>query len=136
MTFFEHQCVKQDDTILSALAKLDKLSGQAMVVFVQNRKEQVIGTLTDGDIRRALLRGLEPSANVCDVMKTEFAFLKTDENDHTLTINAYRKRNIMVVPLWMRIIILLRYTILGRYIRFYLLMLFLWQVERVNVCVL
>lgn len=86
MTFFEHQCVKQDDTILSALAKLDKLSGQAMVVFVQNRKEQVIGTLTDGDIRRALLRGLEPSANVCDVMKTEFAFLKTDENDHTLTI--------------------------------------------------
>ena len=39
MTFFEHQCVKQDDTILSALAKLDKLSGQAMVVFVQNRKE-------------------------------------------------------------------------------------------------
>ena len=125
MTFFEHQCVKQDDTILSALAKLDKLSGQAMVVFVQNRKEQVIGTLTDGDIRRALLRGLEPSANVCDVMKTEFAFLKTDENDHTLTINAYRKRNI-----------LLRYTILGRYIRFYLLMLFLWQVERVNVCVL
>lgn len=32
-------------------------------------------------------------------MKTEFAFLKTDENDHTLTINAYRKRNIMVVPL-------------------------------------
>ena len=99
MTFFEHQCVKQDDTILSALAKLDKLSGQAMVVFVQNRKEQVIGTLTDGDIRRALLRGLEPSANVCDVMKTEFAFLKTDENDHTLTINAYRKRNITVVPL-------------------------------------
>lgn len=99
MTSFEHQCVKQDDTILSALAKLDKLSGQAMVVFVQNRKEQVIGTLTDGDIRRALLRGLEPSANVCDVMKTEFAFLKTDENDHTSTINAYRKRNITVVPL-------------------------------------
>lgn len=99
MTSFEHQCVKQDDTILSALAKLDKLSGQAMVVFVLNNKEQVVGTLTDGDIRRALLHGLRLSARVCDVMKTEFAFLKTAESDHTSTINAHRRRNITVIPL-------------------------------------
>lgn len=38
MTFFEHQCVKQDDTILSALAKLDKLSGQAMVVCTKSQR--------------------------------------------------------------------------------------------------
>ncbi|MEO3239290.1 CBS domain-containing protein, partial [Parabacteroides distasonis] len=58
MISFEHHCVKHNDTILLALAKLDKLSWLDMVVFVLNDKGQVVGTLTDGDIRRALLRGL------------------------------------------------------------------------------
>lgn len=98
MTSFEHQCVKQDDTILSALAKLDKLSGQAMVVFVLNNKEQVVGTLTDGDIRRALLRGVQLDTQVAKIMHTKFSYLSTTEKDYTVTINNIRKRNITVVP--------------------------------------
>lgn len=99
MTFFEHQCVKQDDTILSALAKLDKLSGQAMVVFVQNRKEQVIGTLTDGDIRRAILKGAQLDTRVSDVMHADFSYLSTIKNDYTTIVNDFRKCKITVVPL-------------------------------------
>ena len=99
MISFEHHCVKHNDTILLALAKLDKLSWLDMVVFVLNDKVQVVGTLTDGDIRRALLRGLNLSANVSEAMKTGFAFMSTTEKDHTSTINTYRKRNITVVPL-------------------------------------
>lgn len=99
MIFFEHQCIKQDDSILSALAKLDKLSGQAMVVFIQNRKEQVIGTLTDGDIRRAILKGAQLDTRVTDVMHADFSYLSTIEKDYTTIVNDFRKRKITVVPL-------------------------------------
>lgn len=92
-------CISQSDNILDALAKLDRLSGQSLVLFVLNDNRQVIGTLTDGDIRRALLKGAQLDMRVSDVMHTKFSFLSTAEKDHTSTISAYRKRNITVVPL-------------------------------------
>lgn len=99
MISLEQQCIKHTATILDALSALDVLSGSTLVLFIINDIKQVVGTLTDGDIRRALLEGAQLTTQVGDVMHTSFSFLKTTEKDHTATINALRKRRIMVVPL-------------------------------------
>lgn len=92
-------CISEFDNILDALDLLDKLSGHSLVLFVLNDSDQVIGTLTDGDIRRAILKGAQLDTRVIDIMNTEFSYLSTTEKDYTATINNFRKRNITVVPL-------------------------------------
>lgn len=99
MITLEQQCVKHTATILDALSSLDALSGSTLVLFVNNEADQVVGTLTDGDIRRALLKGAQLTTQVGEVMYASFSFLKTTERDHTTTINALRKHLITVVPL-------------------------------------
>lgn len=99
MNSFVHQCVVQSDTILTALGKLDKLSGSTLVLFVLNNTEQVVGTLTDGDIRRALVRGLQLNTEVQYVMKKDFSYLSDEEQDHTSKIKHFRAKNITVLPL-------------------------------------
>ena len=92
-------CISEFDNILDALDLLDKLSGHSLVLFVLNDSDQVIGTLTDGDIRRAILKGAQLDTRVIDIMHTEFSYLSTTEKDYTATINNFRKRNITVIPL-------------------------------------
>lgn len=99
MNNIERQCIKQTASILDALSALDLLSGSSLVLFVINNSEQVVGTLTDGDIRRALLKGAQLDTYVKEVMYTSFSYLSVTEIDHTATINAFRKRKITVVPL-------------------------------------
>lgn len=99
MISLEQQCIKHTSTILDALSSLDALSGSTLVLFVSNDAGQVVGSLTDGDIRRALLNGAQLTTQVNEVMHKSFSFLKTTEKDHTATIVALRKRLITVVPL-------------------------------------
>lgn len=98
MSNFDNQCIGYKDTILDALGKLDKLAS-SLVLFVLNDEDQVIGSLTDGDIRRALLKGAQLTTKLINVMNPSFSFLKTTERDHTVFINAIRQRKIVIVPL-------------------------------------
>ena len=41
------------------------------IVFIINMDEAIVGTVTDGDIRRALLKGLEPTTRISEVMNGE-----------------------------------------------------------------
>lgn len=93
------QCIYQDNTVIEALASLDKLSGTALVLIVLNEREQVVGTLTDGDIRRAILKGAQLNTPVCEVMHTNFAYLSTTDKDFTSTIAKLREKLICLVPL-------------------------------------
>ena len=59
-------------TIKDALRKINDFSdGQALVLFVINDKNQVVGSLTDGDIRRGLLIDFSTSDTVDQVMNNQ-----------------------------------------------------------------
>lgn len=50
--------IQEGTTLLEALGQLNRLPGRArMTLFVLDAEDRLTGTLTDGDIRRALLRG-------------------------------------------------------------------------------
>ena len=47
--------IKSDKKILDALRKLDKL--KIKILFVVNEKNNLIGSLSEGDIRRSFIKG-------------------------------------------------------------------------------
>ncbi len=74
----ENFCVSDDIDIRSALLALEKC--QLGIILVINDRNKLIGTLTDGDIRRALLVGKELSSNVEFIMNKNFYFINEKAN--------------------------------------------------------
>ena len=62
-------------TIYSALQKLQDSSGTCLIVT--DKKKKLLGTLSDGDVRRAILRGKKLSDKVKDICrKNAYLFTK------------------------------------------------------------
>ena len=51
--------ISQDASVIDALRMLNDLSGKAMTLFATNADGRITGTLTDGDIRRGLSKGVD-----------------------------------------------------------------------------
>lgn len=92
MTNFSQYIISGNASILDALKKLDIQSGEfTLTLFVVNANDQVIGTVTDGDCRRGVIRGLNLSDNVVQVMNTDFVSLP--ENCFDLGKQRFIKQN-------------------------------------------
>lgn len=74
MCDFSKYVVKDNITIREALVALNRLSDDLLVLFVVNQKNRLVGTLTDGDIRRKLIEGADLSDSISFVMYTNFRF--------------------------------------------------------------
>lgn len=90
--------VHQDKTIIDALRKLNKIRHVSrLILFVINDNDEVIGSLTDGDIRRSLVKDIDVSKKVGEVCNRSFVF--EYEKDRFLELDSYRKKDIKVLPL-------------------------------------
>ena len=78
----EDECNKciitSNATIKDAIEVLEK--GKIKVVLVLDSNKILKGTIYDGDIRRALLKGLDLSANVCKAMVKSFIRVSEDSS--------------------------------------------------------
>lgn len=82
-----------------ALKALDVVEDHvSRTLFVVNDENKVVGSLTDGDIRRGLLNGLEISQSISQFMNTGFKSL-FDFDDNFELIKDLRKNEISLVPL-------------------------------------
>lgn len=89
--------IHRDSTIIEALKMLNSLSGEAMTLMVTDSAGTLLGTLTDGDIRRGMIAGLQPQSPVSLAMNTRFIALSGDESDIE-RIRACRRRGIRLLP--------------------------------------
>lgn len=87
-------------TILDALGRLNDLSGSSMTLFVADTDNRIAGTLTDGDLRRALLGGASLDTPVERAMHTAFrAITPADSPAATVSrLRDFRSRGINLVP--------------------------------------
>ena len=69
-----------------------------MVLFVLDSNERMVGTLTDGDVRRALIRGVNVNDKICDAMHRNFNYLRKDVNDDVVNIHRQRELRMKLVP--------------------------------------
>ena len=97
MSFNSRFIISQDKSLRYALSRLNELHSFAMTLFVVDNDRHMVGTLTDGDIRRALISDKGVDSSVVDAMHKDFSFIK-DPND-ILSLKRMRERNIILVPL-------------------------------------
>lgn len=85
-------------TILDALDRINSIHEGPLVLFVINNNQQMVGTLTDGDVRRALLNGIHTDDKIKDAMHRNFNFLRKGENDDVIGIHQQRDLKMKLVP--------------------------------------
>ena len=93
----EKYIINSKATVKEALVALNNLSDDALALLVID-DEKLIGTLTDGDIRRGLIAGAQLTDNVCLVMQKNFKFIRQSEFD-VANLKEYRSRLIKFIPI-------------------------------------
>lgn len=84
-------------TILDALKALDGTSHDWQTLFVVDEAEHMVGTLTDGDIRRGLIGGAALTTPVREIMHTSFKYVCDGQYDAKL-LKEFREKQIFFIP--------------------------------------
>lgn len=85
-------------TLYDALCRLNSLSGEVLTLIATDGSGRVAGTLTDGDIRRALIAGLATSDPVSKAMHRDFRSLDAASPDLE-KLREYRRQGITLIPM-------------------------------------
>ncbi len=83
--------------MLDALRRLNSLPGRSMVLFVADAGGRITGSVTDGDIRRALIAGVSLDSPVGLAAHGGFRFLREGEID-VRSLREYRNSGITLLP--------------------------------------
>ena len=90
--------ISSSSTILQALTALNEIGHASQTLFVVDDEGRMVGTLTDGDIRRSLIAGNPVDAPVSVVMHSQYQFIKETEWD-VRKLKSLRKSNILFIPI-------------------------------------
>jgi dTDP-glucose pyrophosphorylase len=86
-------------TLLDALNQINSLYPDPLVLFVVDDNNIMVGTLTDGDSRRALIAGASVNDTAEKVMHRNFNFMRSDEANYVLELKNQKERNMKLVPI-------------------------------------
>jgi CBS domain-containing protein len=67
--------ISHTTTIKDALVALNEITSDAQSLLVIDDTQRLVGTLTDGDIRRGLISGAELSDVVSTIMHQDFKYV-------------------------------------------------------------
>lgn len=95
MKDFHEILIDPETSVLEAMQCLDK--GAAQIVLVIDKTGKLLGTVTDGDTRRALLRGMTLDVPVSSIMNKS-PFTISTEASHQQAIALMRARTIHQLP--------------------------------------
>jgi perosamine synthetase len=95
MTSIEELLLQEQASTYEALVLLDRTGDRFL--FIVNKQGRLTGVLTDGDIRRGLLKGLGVRAPVVHFAQKEFVSLPVEATDET--ISATLNPRISFIPL-------------------------------------
>lgn len=96
MEKFDKYLIHENANVREALVQLDKLAADA-TLFVISEDRKLIGSITDGDVRRALIEGKDAQASVMDVINKTPKFIRKGENALRKLIE-FRSKNILIIP--------------------------------------
>lgn len=91
--------INQNQTLLEALQHINGLSQGPLVLFVVDDNGQMMGTLTDGDARRALINGAGLTDAASTVMQRAFNFVSEEEDDIVQSLHHQRELKMRLVPI-------------------------------------
>lgn len=90
--------VRENTTVREALTALNQLSHYGLTLFVLDDNNRVVGVLTDGDIRRALIAGISVDAPVKEAMNVNFVSFNANDNDIVHAFRDVKAKGVRVIP--------------------------------------
>jgi dTDP-glucose pyrophosphorylase len=97
MRNFRDHLLFSDSTIKQALIQLDILAKDA-ILFIIDENDKLIGALTDGDVRRGLIKGIGIDDKVNCIIQGNPKFIRRGERDINKVIE-YREGNFRILPI-------------------------------------
>lgn len=97
MRDFQRYILPDTATIKDGLIALNNLSSDIQTLFIVNNSGQLVGTVTDGDIRRGLINEKKVEDNIKEVIFSEFRYLPEGQKD-VLKVKEFRAKNIELLP--------------------------------------
>ena len=96
MRDYNDYLVSNDVKLDAVLKRLDEL-GADSILFVVDQNRRLAGSITDGDVRRGLLKGIELKDSVLRVLQPRPKYLR--KNSYTLSeVIELRKKNFRIIP--------------------------------------
>ncbi|MDP5028531.1 MAG: nucleotidyltransferase family protein [Flavobacterium sp.] len=96
MRNFRDHLLFSGSTIRQALIQLDVLAKDA-ILFIIDQEEKLVGALTDGDVRRGLIKGIGIDDKVNSIIQGNPKFIRRGERDINKVIE-YREGNFRILP--------------------------------------
>lgn len=90
--------ISDTQSIKDALSALNEIGHAAQTLFVVDSDNKMVGTLTDGDIRRSLIAGLPITTTVNAVMHKDFQYI-TQKDWDVRRLKTLRKKDILFIPI-------------------------------------
>lgn len=87
--------VNENNSLIDVLRTMD--SNKVKYVVVTDDQDTVVGTLTDGDIRRGLINGLNINDKITDIVNRSFSYVR-DDDDFDKVITIFYDRKIDFIP--------------------------------------
>ncbi len=92
--------ISQDNTLLEALMRINSfVVPEPLVLFAIDENQQMTGTLTDGDVRRALIKGISIDAQISEAMHRNFNFLRFGVDDDVMHLREQKEKKMKLVPI-------------------------------------
>lgn len=96
MRIYKDHLIVAGSTVKQALLLLDELAHDA-ILFVVDQNDKLIGALTDGDVRRGLIKGFTIHSKVDEIIQSNPKYITKGENDLKKIIR-YREEDFRIVP--------------------------------------
>ena len=95
----KNHIINQNITLLEALSRINTLAPEPLVLFVVDDENSMVGTLTDGDSRRALIAGASVNDVAAKVMHCNFNYIQADDINDVLEIRHQKEMKMKLVPI-------------------------------------
>ena len=89
----------QDKTLLEALSAINSLAPDPLVLFVVDHQNRMVGTLTDGDSRRALIAGASVNDKAESIMHRGFNYMRVEDIKDVKEIRRQKELRMTLVPI-------------------------------------
>lgn len=90
--------INQEKSLLEALSQINSVAPNPLVLFVIDESNRMVGTLTDGDARRALIAGASVNDRIKKVMHRGFNYMNAGGIDDVKEIKRQRELKMRLVP--------------------------------------
>lgn len=89
--------IHKENSVRDALIKLDELASDA-ILFIVDEHNKLIGSLTDGDLRRGFIKGLGFENSILEFVQSNPKFI-FDNNLDQLKLEEFKNKNFKIIPI-------------------------------------